>query len=95
MASSIKFRLKRDVVECLRSSGNNSLDYDTLKEMLVTRFFMKAPAASIISSNSDVGGSRRRLIETEKDKLTSRLVKLINRNSHMFSKCAKTYQLKA
>ena len=66
--------------------------------MLVSRKFIEAPAADCLC-NADVDlmkgdATRRREIESEKDKLTSRLVKLIQRNSHMFAKCAKTYQLK-
>ena len=86
MAFQVKSRLKRDVVECLRSTVSGALDYDTLKEMIFARHFTDAPASSVISTNAEAG--------SEKDKLSSRLVKLINRNSHMFSKCAKTYQLK-
>jgi len=44
-------------VECLRSNEaqakSNSLDYDTLKEMLIKRHFLDAPAAGV--SNADDG----------------------------------------
>ena len=86
MAFQAKSRLKRDVVDCLRNSEKGTLDYDTLKEMIVARHFNDAPALSVTNNNADVC--------CEKEKLSGRLLKLINRNSHMFSKCAKTYQLK-
>ena len=76
------FCIKRAVIECLKSqeaaSHDNSLNFDTLKKMLLARY------SEHFASDVADGG----------DKLYSRLSKLLNRNSHFFVKCAKTYSLK-
>lgn len=89
------FCLKRAVVECLRSpeaqAFRNSLDFDSLKKMLISRYAIHFTEDKV---SGTVPKGPTTLTEAQEDRLYHRLAKLINRNTHIFAKCAKTYSLK-
>ena len=69
----------------------NSLDFESLKKLLLTRYPANFALEGAHDGNLAPDVSRG---EAHGDKLYSRLAKLINRNTNLFAKCAKTYQLK-